>query len=211
MAARGREAGKASFAAIGDLIAPEPQARRPHFRPVFAGQPVIDAHFEAVDPAAPVSEMKTAPASVAPTRRLDLFGRKFAFSVAEPESWRPNVFPAVLAGLCGLSFWIFGGHAVFARLAAAPAPAAPLAITDVSTRLGIIDGMRVAIVNGRIVNVTGSRQKVPPISVSTGAEKGPVTVEPAVDVLEAGGSTGFRARLPLPSGGEPEVAVAFAD
>jgi hypothetical protein len=36
-------------------------------------------------------------------------------------------------------------------------------------------------------------------------------VEPVVDVLEAGASTGFRARLPLPPGDEPDIAVAFAD
>jgi hypothetical protein len=214
MAARGHSRSSAQFARTGDLIAPEPpRDRRPHFRPVFADGAVIDAQFEMVDPVAEQAVRERparAESNAAPARRLDLFGRKITFSVAEAPG-RPSVFPVLLAGLCGLSFWVFGGHAVFARLAGTPMPDAPLEITDISTRLGIIDGMRVAIVNGRVVNVTGTRQKVPPISVSTDEAPGPVTVEPVTDVLEAGASTGFRARLPIAPGAEPEVAVAFAD
>lgn len=204
----------------GDVIAPERQQHMPHFRAIFGGGDVIDAEFEDVvvvdekDKQAPASAKRAAPAlprgaSFATSEGRKAFARRMTHAQDEPRerAWR-GLFPAGVLALCALSFWVFGGHAVLAHLVAGGG-AAPLRISDISTNIGIIDGMRVAMVNGRVSNISKTRFTVPALDVRAGPGGRSVTVQATAQALGAGESTGFRARLPIGEGAAPKVTAAF--
>lgn len=214
-ATRQRTRPKARPCRNADVIVPEHRARVTHFRPVFPNLPIIDAEFEdiASEPGA-AGDVNTAdPAARFDDRRSHLRFPGWKIRLPEVESrLRPRLFPVALVGLCAISFWVFGGHAVLARLTGgADAGAEPLVISSVSTRIGTIDGMRMAIVDGQVTNTTSARQNVPAIGVRAGGRDDAVEVRASDHVLGAGASTAFRAKLPMAEGRTPAVDVTFID
>ena len=146
-AGRQRRRPHASRRDNADLIAPEIHVHVSHFRPAFPIMPIIDAEFEDIASEPPA---KAEPGPIAPEADASSFARRMARPVSGGKTTavksrvRSRLFPVALAGLCATSFWIFGGHAVFARLVGGEAVAGtPLVISGVST----VDGLRVAIID----------------------------------------------------------------
>lgn len=199
--------------AIADIIAPDhPRPHATRFRPVFSDMHIIEAEFEDITSKVP-QEDESVPVTAG---RRGNDGHKLLAWLSRLAAGRPgkpsHLFVASLAGLCALSFWSFGGHAVYAGLAGrTTGKGAPLVISGVSTRLGTIDGMRVAIIDGSVTNRTAARRTIPPIGIRTAAGESPVAIRTADPVLAAGASTGFRARLPIGAGQAPAVDVTFID
>lgn len=204
-----------------DIIAPEAAAPVLHFRRVFPGGDIIDAEYEEIaagqgDAVASVAVVEAPVRAIRPSRhdsvagRLNLFGRSLRLTTRQPARRGAAGFAAATAALCLLSFWLCGGHAAAMRMFA-PAPKGnSLAIADVSTRLGLVDGITVATIDGTVRNDTAERLTVPPIAVSPRAGAGQeILMRAAAAALEPGQSTGFRARLALPEGSEAAVSVRF--
>lgn len=197
-----------------DLIAPETRRRQ---RPaLFPAGDVIDAEFEEITAAASVrpavlfDNPRSPNASGTVRRRVRGVAKSVTISVpvaVEPPARRLPFGVAVVA-LGALSFWACGGRTLAARLL----PSAPrtLAIADLTTRIGRVNGIPVAVVNGRVHNGTAERKAVPPIEITIGTARR-VTVAAAAEVLDPGGTAGFRARVPVASEPAPAISAAFAD
>lgn len=203
-----------------DIIAPERRGHVVHFRPVFSDKHIIDAEFEDI-----ASEMAAAEKStVAATERIDgarrpdlatgrrsFFGRMLRAAAAGPKA-RAKLFPLVLAGLCTVSFWVFGGHAVFAPLTGreASAESRSSVTSGISVRAGAVGGMRMELVDDQATSATPARQKVPAISLPAAARHAVVQPRPANAGLAASAPTGHAypavAEAPMPA-----VDVVFID
>lgn len=208
-----------------DVIAPEPAARVRHFRPAFPSGTIIDAEYEEITavemPRHTTDSRDPQPAGQARHKArydgeagcLDLFGRSLKLTTAASKKSGFAGFAAATVALSVVSFWISGGHAAVTRLLAERPAAGRLAIADVSTRLGLVDGMSVAIVDGIIRNDTAEPQAVPAIAIRMAAAGAvpPVRAQAVDAMLDPGQSTGFRARLPVPEGSDAAVTVAFEE
>ncbi|MGN6550670.1 MAG: hypothetical protein ACTHJ3_12355 [Pararhizobium sp.] len=128
--------------------------------------------------------------------------------VAAEQTARRLPFGVAVVALSAVSFWACGGRTLATRLL--PAVPRTLAIADLTTRIGRVNGIPVAVVNGRVHNGTAERRAVPPIEITIGTARR-VTVAAAADVLDPGGTAGFRARVPVPGEPAPAISAAFAD
>ena len=182
---RQRRSSHAEAFAKADLIAPERRGHVVHFTPVFSNMDIIDAEFEEIasertGPAA----ARTAPGErPAGTERFDrekrpagATRRENPHAAALPAS-PSRLFPAALAALCAMSFWVFGGHAVLARLAGRDRPGPPTrVISDVQPAPGRVGGLRIAIVDGPVAHEPAVRQMVPAAVVRTAPPNRPDVV-----------------------------------
>lgn len=122
----------------------------------------------------------------------------------------PAVFAGLVGALCAVAFLLV------AFASGGPAGAATphgLAITDVSTRLGDANGMRVISVYGTIENPTDELQTVPVIEINVatdGRAKTAARILSGASILAPGESRPFAARLPHAGGKLPDVTVSFS-
>lgn len=120
----------------------------------------------------------------------------------------PAVFAGLVAALCGIAFLV-----VAAGGSTGAAMPHGLTITDVSTRLGDANGMRVISVYGTVENQTDELQTVPVIEISVATEgrsKTAARILSGASILAPGESRPFAARLPHAGGKLPDVTVSFS-
>lgn len=118
--------------------------------------------------------------------------------------------------LIALAFWVSGGHALVARGGAPEpaAPATPLHIADVASRVETHGGRAVLFVDGRAENRGGEALALPPIEIAVTANDGAVTryhLGTRGTELKPGGRYAFSSRLEAPGSGVRTVSVAFAE
>ena len=206
-----------------DLLPPEPA---PRSRPFAATRrpDVVDAEFETV-PARRTSHRVFNDNRAGAFRRPPMTVRDEQISVggllaamlAEAASHLerllgrvpPAAFAGLVAALCGAAFLLV------AAVSGGPSAAMPrgLVITDVSTRLGDANGMRVISVYGTIENPTDELQTVPVIEINVAADgraKTAARILSGASILAPGESRPFAARLPHAGGKLPDVTVSFS-
>jgi hypothetical protein len=108
---------------------------------------------------------------------------------------------------------VFGLSGGFAGLSGSGAvSAAPLHFTHVSVTPRDANGMRILLINGIIENEGGTTQTVRPIRADLVADErltASIVIEPPTDVIYAGQSRGFSARVQHAGGKVPDVRLSF--
>ncbi|PDT13609.1 hypothetical protein CO670_27360 [Rhizobium sp. J15] len=130
------------------------------------------------------------------------------------EAWLQRAslrsFAVLVLGLAVLVFGLAGG---FSGLSAEGAAAgAPLHFTHVTVTPRDANGMRVLDINGIIENESGTTQTVHPIRADLVTDErltASIVIEPPADVVYAGQSRGFSARVQHAGGKVPEVRLSF--
>ncbi|KQV35215.1 MULTISPECIES: hypothetical protein [unclassified Rhizobium] len=205
-----------------DLLPPE-RAPRSRAAPTTRRADVVDAEFETV--AFPTrrpnhrvfndnrTNFSPRPPMTAREEQISVGGLLVAM-LAEAASHLerllarvpPAAFAGLVAALCGIAFLLV----TFASADAAKPSG--LAITDVATRLGDANGMRVVSVYGAVENHTDELQTVPVIEINVvadGRSKTAARILSGASILAPGESRPFAARLPHAGGKLPEVTVSF--
>lgn len=184
-----------------DFLPPEPAVRRPRApRPVD----VSDAEFVIIDSARPQGSA----ARVARSPAL------LSSALYAAEAWLQRAslrtFAALAVTLFILVFGLAGGFAGLSGPDAAST--APLHFTHVTVTPRDANGMRILLINGIIENEGGTTQTVRPIRADLVADErltASIVIEPPTDVIYAGQSRGFSARLQHAGGKVPEVRLSF--
>ncbi|OWV67282.1 hypothetical protein ATY76_16405 [Rhizobium sp. R339] len=130
------------------------------------------------------------------------------------ESWLQRAslrsFAVLVLALAALVFGLAGG---FSGLSAeGAASGAPLHFTHVTVTPRDANGMRVLDINGIIENESGTTQTVHPIRADLVTDErltASIVIEPPADVVYAGQSRGFSARVQHAGGKMPEVRLSF--
>lgn len=199
-----------------DFLPPEPAVRRPR-----AARPadVSDAEFVIIGNARPQASAAKAfgdnrrrPAAQAP--RPPAAPASLGSAVYAAEAWlqraSPRTFVALAVALFVLVFGLSGGFAGLSGSGAASA--APLHFTHVSVTPRDANGMRILLINGIIENEGGTTQTVRPIRADLVADErltASIVIEPPTDVIYAGQSRGFSARVQHAGGKVPDVRLSF--
>ncbi|OWV71681.1 hypothetical protein ATY77_13930 [Rhizobium sp. R634] len=137
-----------------------------------------------------------------------------ASALRSAESWLQRAslrsFAVLVLGLAVLVFGLAGG---FSGLSAeGAASGAPLHFTHVTVTPRDANGMRVLDINGIIENESGTTQTVHPIRADLVTDErltASIVIEPPADVVYAGQSRGFSARVQHAGGKMPEVRLSF--
>ena len=137
-----------------------------------------------------------------------------ASALRAAEAWLQRAslrsFAVLVLGLTVLVFGLAGG---FSGLSAeGAASGAPLHFTHVTVTPRDANGMRVLDINGIIENESGTTQTVHPIRADLVTDErltASIVIEPPADVVYAGQSRGFSARVQHAGGKMPEVRLSF--
>ncbi len=120
----------------------------------------------------------------------------------------PRTFVGLVSGLCATVFLTIG---FIAGSADAVVPRG-LVLSDVTSRIGDANGMKVISVYGTVENQSDELQSVPMIEIDVDAEgrrKTAVRILSGVTMLAPGESRPFAARIPHAGGKLPDVTVSF--
>ena len=206
-----------------DVLPPEPKApARRQARPFPARLETVDADFVVIrggasrstnDNHRPAKPRNPSP-SPSPSPSLPL--RLLAASARLLEAGLQRLPRRAFAGLVAMAFLLVfaqaGGLSALKAALPAAGPVAPLQVADISTSLDDRNGMKVLSVYGRIDNVSGGRQALPPLEIRVeGADR----MHQRLLALDAasiapGGSEHFSLRIPHGGGKVPKVSVSFA-
>ncbi|MFS8147002.1 hypothetical protein [Rhizobium sp. BR 249] len=137
-----------------------------------------------------------------------------ASALRTAESWLQRAslrsFAILVLALAVLVFGLTGG---FSGLSAEGASSgAPLHFTHVTVTPRDANGMRVLVINGIIENESGTTQTVHPIRADLVTDErltASIVIDPPADVVYAGQSRGFSARVQHAGGKMPEVRLSF--
>lgn len=190
-----------------DLLPPErgTVCRRPARSP--ARPDIVDADFVVIARRDATSNDNRFPSNARPRPRAPLH-------LAERLLQRlpARAFAGLVAATIVLVFALTGGlAAVYAALPSGE-PAAPLGVFDLSARLEDQNGMKVLAVSGRLGNVSGVVQAVPPLDVVIESAGAPVRRRLTLEarVLAPGEGDHFALRIPHAGGKLPKVSVSVA-
>lgn len=206
-----------------DLLPPERRTGSRSFRPFERHSDVADADFVVID-----NVRSSAPSSrsfndsrrnfAAPHRQATAEAPSVAVScVRAAERWLQRGSERTFAALVTATFiLVFGLAGGFSSLTggreAASLSDSPLHFTHVSVTPRDANGMRVLLINGIIENATDAELPLRPIKadlLSGGRLVASVVVAPPADVIKAGQSRGFSARVQHPGGKIPDARLSF--
>lgn len=189
-----------------DLLPPErgTAARRPARMP--ARPDIVDAHFVVIarrDASSNDNRTQARPPAAPLHRAADL---------AEGLLQRlpARAFAGLVVAAVVLVFTLAGGLAAVKAALPAGEPTAPLGVFDLSARIEDRNGMKVLAVHGRLGNVSGVVQAVPPLDVVIESAGAPLhrRITLAARVLAPGEGDNFALRIPHASGKLPKVSVS---
>jgi hypothetical protein len=175
---------------------------------------VVEAEYESVAPRprpSPLLARHTMPASLRGMEMLrDVGGRVERVSRGGPAFW------GVSLALVAAAFWISGGHTLVGagRDGWAKAPAQPLAIEKVESRIERRDGRGIVFVEGEAHNRGDAAMPVPPIAIAITDDTGTTRrhfLGTNGLLLAPGESFGFSSRVEAPSNGVKNVTVTFRE
>ncbi|MEZ2131716.1 MULTISPECIES: hypothetical protein [unclassified Sinorhizobium] len=137
--------------------------------------------------------------------------------VRAAEQWLQRASEKTFAALVAASFvLVFGLAGGFSGLTgsgeASTLSDTPLHFTHVSVTPRDANGMRVLLINGIIENATDAELPLRPIRadlLSGGRLVASVVIAPPADVIKAGQSRGFSARVQHPGGKIPDARLSF--
>ncbi|MBX5014225.1 hypothetical protein HJB67_30610 [Rhizobium lentis] len=143
-----------------------------------------------------------------------LLSATVASALRTAESWLQRAslqsFAILVLALAVLVFGLTGG---FSGLSAEGASSgAPLHFTHVTVTPRDANGMRVLVINGIIENESGTTQTVHPIRADLVTDErltASIVIDSPADVIYAGQSRGFSARVQHAGGKMPEVRLSF--
>ncbi|MBX4977715.1 hypothetical protein HJB73_30405 [Rhizobium lentis] len=143
-----------------------------------------------------------------------LLSATVASALRTAESWLQRAslqsFAILVLALAVLVFGLTGG---FSGLSAEGASSgAPLHFTHVTVTPRDANGMRVLVINGIIENESGTKQTVHPIRADLVTDErltASIVIDSPADVIYAGQSRGFSARVQHAGGKMPEVRLSF--
>ena len=191
-----------------DVLPPEPKAGR---RPV-PKRDVVDADFVVIARRDTTSNDNRRPRQAPPPESPALKGAlRLAAAVARLaetglQRLPGHAFTALVIAAVATVFTFAGGLTALS----AGGPAAPFAVSGLSTRLEEKNGMKVLAVYGRLDNVSGVVQAVPALDIAISGT-GDRRVTPAARVLAPGEGGHFALRIPHTGGKLPDVSVSVAD
>ncbi|MDQ0321627.1 hypothetical protein QO002_003765 [Pararhizobium capsulatum DSM 1112] len=206
-----------------DFLPPE-HAARTQAKPVARRADIVDVEFETVGfpsrrPSHPIfnnnrGASASRPAEKHPSDEMGVGSLLIAIlaeAMAHVERLlrlaSPGAFVALVAGLCAVVFLVVG----FIGGSAGATPG--LVISDVTTRIGDANGMKVISVYGVVENRTNELQSVPVIQIDVdteGRRKTAARVLSGATMLAPGESRPFAARVPHVGGKLPDVQVSFS-
>lgn len=202
-----------------DLIPPEPKASaQKHARNHPARLEVVDADFVVIrSGAARTSNDNRRPTHVVAPRPLSehMLFRLLAASARLFEAGLQLLPHRAFAGLVTAAFiFVFayaGGLSALKAALPAAEPGAPLEVADISTTIDDRNGMKVLSVYGRIDNVSGGEQPLPPLEIRVEGAGKTLQRQMALDAatIQAGSSEHFSLRIPHSGGKVPKVSVSF--
>lgn len=209
-----------------ELLPPERRARTMHRHPFVGPGDIVDAHFVIV---------KDMPRRDFAGRRFNdnepfpgVFGdpdgrthlaRLFGAAIGSVETLLERLSDRNFAVLVALVFsGVFAFAGVLSGSGTSPMQFTPdasaLDITHVSLTPQDANGMRVLLINAIVENRSTGRVHVPTVRadlLSNGEIVASTLIAAPIDVIDAGHSRGFSARLQHPGGKLPELRLSFAE
>ena len=203
-----------------DLLPPEPKAPAHKRARVFPARlEVVDADFVVIGGgAARTSNDNRRQARSSPARPLSghwLF-RLLAACLRLLEAGLQHLPRRAFTGLVTAAFLFVFAYAggLSALKAALPATeaGAPLQVADIQATVDDRNGMKVLSIYGRIDNVSGVEQTLPPLDVRVEGAEGTHNRQVALDAatIAPHGIEHFSLRIPHSGGKVPKVSVSFA-
>ncbi|WP_064697560.1 hypothetical protein [Rhizobium aegyptiacum] len=201
-----------------DFLPPEPARRQ--YRTARPAD-ISDAEFVTVGKARPKefsarihNDSRRRMTAASALAQPPLFLAMAASALRRAESWLQRAslrsFAILVLALAVLVFGLAGG---FSSLSAEGASsAASLHFTHVTVTPRDANGMRVLVINGIIENEGATTQTVQPIRADLVTDErltASVVINPPTDVIYAGQSRGFSARVRHAGGTMPEVRLSF--
>ena len=204
-----------------DLLPPEPKApAHKHARPHPARLEVVDADFVVIRGGASrtSNDNRRPPRAARQARPLSehMLFRLLAACARLFEAGLQLLPRRAFAGLVTAAFlFVFaymGGLSALKAALPAAEPGARLEVTDISTAIDDRNGMKVLSVYGRINNVSGAEQPLPPLEIRIEGAGRTLQRQMALDAatIPPGGSEHFSLRIPHSGGKVPKVSVSFA-
>lgn len=179
-----------------------------------SGDDIVDVQFETVGPAAPTARKPRRPADPAPDRGLGLFrtAERRPAGARRPMPLPMFAFIATLSACA--SFYVAGGHALFAATAAIAKPVAPsgIVLEDTATRIDTSGGRAVFVIHATIANALDVAGIVPPVAITFERSDGAGSVTHTItrgERLAPGERMAFTTRVPAGdyAGTEPRIAL----
>lgn len=204
-----------------DILPPERRTGTRPFRPFEGQSDIADADFVVVD-----NVRSTSSRSFNESRGSFASGYRqaapevssaAASCIRATEQWLQRASEKTFAALVAASFiLVFGLAGGFSGLTGGGEDAtlsdSSLHFTHVSVTPRDANGMRVLLINGIIENATDAELPLRPIKadlLSGGRLVASVVVAPPADVIKAGQSRGFSARVQHPGGKIPDARLSF--
>jgi len=180
-----------------------------------SGDDIVDVQFETVGPAARSVRKPRRSADPAPDRGLGLF-RTGDRQRAGGRKPMPLPMFALIATLSACaSFYVAGGHALFAATAAITKPAVPsgIVLEQTATRIDTSGGRAVFVIHATIANTLDVAGIVPPVTITFERSDGAGSVTHTItrgERLVPGERMAFTTRVPAGdyAGTEPRIALA---
>lgn len=209
-----------------DLLPPERRAQTLHRRPIVGPADIVDAHFVIVKdkPRRDFADRRfndnqPFPGVFRATDGRTRLARLFEAAIANVETLLERLSDRSFAVLVATVFsGVFAVAGVLSDIGASNMPSAPnaaaLDITHVSLTPQDANGMRVLLINAIVENHSTGRIHVPTVRadlLSNGEIVASTLIAAPVDVIDAGHSRGFSARLQHPGGKLPELRLSFAE
>ena len=180
---------------------------------------IVDAQFETVGHAARPAPAPWRPApDAAPARGLGLFRRSRGRTDKGRDPMPLPVFATIAALSAGLAFCAAGGHVLFGTpgtAGPATAPATPIVLDRVATRVDTSGGRAVLVVHAGLVNRGAAPARVPPVAITFDRPDGSGSVTHTLargERLAPGERMVFTSRIPASdhAGVAPHIALAPA-
>lgn len=216
---------QSAYAGI-DLLLPERRTRTMHRHPFVGPGDIVDAHFITVKDmprrdfaGRRFNDNQPFPGVFRATDGRTHLARLFEAAIGNVEAILERLSDRSFAVLVAIVFsGVFAVVGVFSGSDASHMQsvqdAAALDITHVSLTPQDANGMRVLLINAIVENRSTGRIHVPTVRadlLSNGEIVASTLIAAPVDVIDAGHSRGFSARLQHPGGKLPELRLSFAE
>lgn len=179
-----------------------------------SGDDIVDVQFETVGPAARTGRTPSRSADPAPDRGLGLFQAHGRPSAGERKSMPLPLFALIATMSACASFYVAGGHALFAATAAITQPVAPsgIVLQDTATRIDTSGGRAVFVIHATIANALDVAGIVPSVAITFERSDGSGSVTHTItrgERLAPGERMAFTTRVPAGdyTGTEPRIAL----